>query len=525
MNRLLQIGQAIIGSSPMVPPEAQGDETIEVSIPASTAATLYERVRTTLEYQEEHLLRRNAISRILRRYLGSDTSLEDMASLLLQEMVWAKYLPNKHIPTAFIDQLKPVFLKYGPLFDAAEGTSNPEYAFSWTLDVLSTEVEYTIISHDRQEYMVSYMYEELRKRSTWDAKIETSEQDKDIRLFVACHKTMLKSNHATLRYRLMTLYYPDWPGASNKARIEEVASNLETVVATVDMQIDDPLTEKLTHRVRRQAGLFRVLLDVIESFPTDFQMYVTQEPDLFSRAIWKRLKAHTKRFRKKLRRTVVRAVLFLFITKMFLALILEIPYDLILHGELFPIPLIINILFPPFLLAVIGLTVTIPEKRNGEDYKAVARALVVGSNHDFLNVRVRADRFGAWKQIFAFVYIVLFFVVFGAIAAFLHQVHFNAFSIALFLFFLSLVTFFGIRIRGLTRDIVLSPSRRGIIGSIFDLLMLPIVRAGRWLSVKVAKINIFIYFFDFIIEAPYKVAVRFIEEWFAFVKEKKEELS
>ncbi|MBT4857418.1 hypothetical protein HON52_04510 [Candidatus Uhrbacteria bacterium] len=524
-NRLSQIGQAIIGSKPMVPPEGDGEETIEVSVPASTAAALYERVRTTLEYQEEHLLRRNAITRILRRYLGSDTVLEDMASLLLQELVWAKYLPNKQVPTSFINDLKPVFLKYGPIFDAAQKTSNPEYAMTWVLDVLSTEVEYTLISHDREEYMASYMYEELKKRTAWDTKLDVSEEDRDIRLFVACHKTLLKSNHATLRYRLMTLYYPDWVGASSRARILEIAQNLETVIATVDLQIEHWLTEKLTHRVRRKAGLFRVLLDVIENFPHEFEGYVTQEPDLLGRAMWKRLKVQTSTFRKRLRRTVVRAVAFLFITKMFLALILEIPYDLLVHGELFIVPLIVNILFHPIFLAIIGLTVTLPERRNAEDYKSAARALVVGASHDMLNVKVQVNRFGAWKQIFAVVYSLLFFVIYGAIAFFLHKLGFNAFSIALFLFFLSLVTFFGIRIRGLTRDIILSKSRRGIIGSMFDLLMLPIVRAGRWLSVKVAKVNVFIYFFDFIIEAPYKVAVRFTEEWFEFVKEKKEELS
>ena len=54
--------------------------------------------------------------------------------------------------------------------------------------------------------------------------------------------------------------------------------------------------------------------------------------------------------------------------------------------------------------------------------------------------------------------------------------------------------------------------------------MLPIVRMGRWLSANVAKINVFIYFFDFIVEAPFKVAIRVIESWFAFVREKKEEI-
>ena len=523
-DRLLQIANAITHARPMQPPESEGDETIEVSVPASTAATLYERVRSTLEYQEEHLLRRNAISRILRRFLGSDVPLEHMAERLLQELVWAKYLPNKQIPTTFIAELKPIFLKYGPLFDAGAESPAKDKAFVWILDVLSTEVEYAIVSHEKEELMVSYMYEQMHQRIMWDAKLGVSEEDRDVRLFIACHKSLLKSNRATLRYRVLTLYYPDWPGASTPSRITELAEHLHSVMHAVDVQIDDKLTEKLTHRVRRQAGVFRNLLDVIEADPKEFPTFVLDEPDLLGRAVWKSLKKRTRSFRKRLRRTSIRAVLFLFITKMFLALILEIPYDYFVHGEIFFIPLGVNILFHPFFLALISLTVTVPERRNAEDYKSAVRALIVGANHDMLNIKVKRERFGTWRTVLGVAYVVLFLAVFGIIGVLLYQAHFNAFSIALFLFFLSLVTFFGIRIRNSTADIILSRSRRGIFGSIFDLIMLPIVYAGRWLSVKVAKINIFIYFFDFIVESPYKVAVRFTEEWFSFVREKKEEI-
>ena len=48
----------------------EGQELVEVSVPVSTAAAIYERVRNTLDYQEEHLLRRNAILRIVKRYLS-----------------------------------------------------------------------------------------------------------------------------------------------------------------------------------------------------------------------------------------------------------------------------------------------------------------------------------------------------------------------------------------------------------------------------------------------------------------------
>ena len=89
-----------------------GVETIEVSAPVSTAASWYERVRNTLDYQEEHLLRRNAILRILKRFLGADAPLSSLSGDLLKELVWAKYLPNKTVPVSLQNELSPVIAKY-----------------------------------------------------------------------------------------------------------------------------------------------------------------------------------------------------------------------------------------------------------------------------------------------------------------------------------------------------------------------------------------------------------------------------
>ena len=64
------------------------EDVIKVSETVSAAASVYETVRNTLEYDEEHLLRRNAIRRILKRCLieGSQTQ---MAETLVKELIWA----------------------------------------------------------------------------------------------------------------------------------------------------------------------------------------------------------------------------------------------------------------------------------------------------------------------------------------------------------------------------------------------------------------------------------------------------
>lgn len=501
-----------------------GQEMIEVSIPASTAATLYEKVRTSIDYQEEHLLRRNAIRRILRRFLGSDVPIEKMAEQLLKELIWAKYLPNKEVPASFKEELVPVFEKYEPLFRATDDFSgSKEEAFYWVLDVMSTEVEYAVTPPFASEAMASYAYEELKQRTSWDPLINITDDEKDLYLYTAVHQALLKSDIATLRFRIMTLYYPDWPGACTSERIKEISTNLETVITAVDRAIHHPVTNKLFYQIRRKAGVFRVMQDIIEDDSTDF-IDLLENPEKLDQSVSRLLKKRTKHFRNRLSRKVVRAVVFLFITKMFFALLSELPYDLILHDEIFIGPLLINIFFPPILLAIIGMTVTIPERENVENYKSAIRALAVGTDHELLHIRMKRSTFSAWSKIFNTAYALMFLVTYGVIGAALSQIHFNWLSIALFLFFLSLVTFFGIRIRTTTKDIILSDKSVGVIGTIFDFFVLPLVRAGRWLSEKVSKINVFIYFFDFIIESPFKVAIRFVESMTAFVREKKEEI-
>ncbi len=503
---------------------AIGEEVIEVSAPVSTAAVLYERIRNTLEYQEEHLLRRNAISRFFQRHMGEGVALSSFAQDLLRELVWAKYLPNKAVPTDLGETLSAVIAKYDVLLKSAEHAGERrEHVSQWVLDALATEVEYTVAPPHHDEAITSYMYQEMRERMDWDPGLGASDEERDLRLFIAIHRALLKSNNATLRYRVLTLYYPQWSGAAVPTLIEEIAGNLSAITAKVDGEIAHLTVERLTRLLRRRAGVFRVLRDVISHEPHHF-FELVEEPDALDREVGHALHERTRLFRTRLRRTVVRAIIFLFITKMLLALVLEVPYDLLIAHDTPRYPLLINIFFPPFFLALLSLTVTIPEKRNEDDYKTAIRALVVGADHSILNFRFKRESRSAWLTIFNIVYAVTFLFVFGLIGTLLHRIGFHALSIALFIFFLSLVTFFGIRIRNSTKDIIASEARSGIIGTAFDVFMLPIVRAGSWLSVKVAKINIFIFFFDFMIEAPFKVAIRFVESWLAFVREKKEEI-
>ena len=59
------------------------EEKIKVHQVSSRIAFLYERIRNTVDYKEEHLLRKTAIERILKRRLMTEKNELDVAKFLI----------------------------------------------------------------------------------------------------------------------------------------------------------------------------------------------------------------------------------------------------------------------------------------------------------------------------------------------------------------------------------------------------------------------------------------------------------
>lgn len=522
-DRLLQLASALQQKQGVI--ADAGEEKVEVSLPARSAATLYEKARSAIDYQEEHLLRRNAILRIIKRYAGSETTIAEIAENLIRELIWAQYLPNKEVPVRIIHQIVPIFEKYEVVIRHldAYGEGESDRLYDWLMSILATELEYAITPPIHNEALASFMYDEMRGRIEWDPRLDLTQEQKDLFTYIAVHRALLKSDDATLAFRVFTLYYPEWPGEAPAELLQHINTHLPSIVDTVDGYIEHSVAQRLSLHMRRPAGLFRAFYAAFEEHP-DKMPEALNNPETMDGEIKKGLKKLTKRFRSVSRRTVLRSIVFLFITKTLTALAIEIPYELVFLEERHYLPVIVNIFFPPFLLGMIALTVSINERKNAAHYIECARAVMTGVSHELLTVRVKRRKSNAWSILFNLIYAITYLFVFGFISVFLTAFHFSWVSIGVFIFVLCMVAFFGIRIRNAVKDIVISPKRQGLFGSFFDLVTIPILNAGRWLSVSIAKVNIFVYFFDFILEAPFKVAIRFFEGWTNYIREKREEL-
>jgi len=507
------------GHTEPTPPKG---EVISVDETVSKAASIYEAVRNTLEYDEVHRLRRNAIRRILKRHLDGEEDMYEVARDLLHELIWAGYLPNNLIATSVISDLAKVLDKYRKLFQVAgKQKVDPDQMTSWLLDLLSTEVEYIVSPPTEAEGLATYAYTVVKSKIEWKSKL-VRKDDREMQLFLAVYRTLLRSNIASLRYRVFLLFYPDWPKAS-QALIEEITGNLAKVYDHVETQVDHPAADSLNRLVRRYVIMFNVLHDIIANDPEKAIEILSTEEGL-KKAVNKAAAKRYKDFYAKTRRGIFRAVIFLFFTKMLLALVIELPYDVVVLQTTNYIPLITNVVFFPILLGVIGMTVSIPQKKNTEMIFSMLKTVLYGEGEMSLVYRTKRPWRSTAGRVFDTLYLLMFIVSYGLIAYGLYSVDFNTLSIVIFLFFLSLVMFFGVRIRMTKRDLIIVKGRGGIGAALFDFYFLPIIRAGRWMALRAPRINVFLFFLDYIVEAPFKMAIALIEGWLAFIREKKEEI-
>ena len=94
-------------------------QTIEVGDAAGKLAFIYEKIRTTVDYKDDHLLRKHAIARMLKRLTTPGAKGSIIALPLIEELIRARYLPNKTILNTAVGQVCHAINKYIVIYNSA----------------------------------------------------------------------------------------------------------------------------------------------------------------------------------------------------------------------------------------------------------------------------------------------------------------------------------------------------------------------------------------------------------------------
>ena len=124
----------------------------------------------------------------------------------------------------------------------------------------------------------------------------------------------------------------------------------------------------------------------------------------------------------------------------------------------------------------------------------------------------------------AIFYLLSFAISFYLIVRGLQKLNFGVISIIIFVVFLSLILYAGIRIRHRAKELQIELEKENFFNLIFDFMTLPLVMFGKWLGGQWARWNLLIILFNILIELPFQYFTEFLEQWRYFLKEKKDEI-
>lgn len=505
-------------------PHSKEGGRFSVSRTVSLLAVLYEKARNAVEFRAEHLVRRAAIERILKRRVLINGGSHTIADNLVLELLWARYIDSSLIDDAKVGEIQAILDRYmivkQQLF--AGGPKHKGISWDTVLGLASAEIDEALISGKKRDALNNFVFQAIKPK----IKIPNiDEQRVTIQTYIAVDRAFAQSDEALIAYDLLKIIQPSWIGVNPEACVQEIPTFVQTL-DYIMANLRDPFGEPLQLFVRRHAPSFLLIRDFLLENGDKARAIVDDSPTFEA----KLSELATHRYQEtgaKVRRAIVRSFIYIFLTKMVFAVALEVPFDLYIAHRVSYLAILINMIFPPLLLILVAGLFNIPGPENTR--KLVDTITKIFYNFDEYTkegeifILKARDRRPILTAIFSFLYLVTFIFSFGVISFILTKLQFNIASQIIFVFFVTLVSFFAYRIQQSAREYALVYRQR-FFEPFLDFFFLPILRAGHLLSREIAKINVLIFFFDFILEAPLKVIFEVVEEWIRFIRTKKEEI-
>jgi hypothetical protein len=531
-NQTIKLSQytiALIESLKQIRPKPRPDDLSKISVSQTVSffALAYEKIRNAVEYREDHQIRRGAIERIIKRLLMLNPTGEDVAENLIRELLWARYFDSDTLGAKDIQVTQTIIDKYLFLLNlmiVGRNQADRDFLYRFLIDLLTCEIEENLNPEGSQKNasFSYFVYQVLRNK----IKLEgVSDDQKNAFFLAAVEKTFRRSDQSYQRYHLFTTFYKPI-SQFEKKEMNELATKLPTIFTKVDQMIKSPYVDHLSRFIKKQLPPFLILFSIINDKFSEINQILTNKDRLWNE-VELTCRQKYQNIKNRLVNLAVRSFIYIFLTKMIFALILEFPLSKFLYGEVNWTSIAINTIFPGFLMLFIIAFFRLPGADNTQKiYQRIVEIIDADKSYEtaiaFVRRRVKEKKpiliFG-----FTVFYSLTFLITLSLIFEVLTFLNFNLVSQAIFLFFVSVVTFFSYRIKQVVNEYHLS-EKESILSPIADFFFMPILSIGKFLSQEIARLNFFIFIFDFLIEAPFKFIFEIIEEWISFVRKRKEEI-
>ncbi len=486
---------------------------------------LYESVRNAVDEELPHLLRKRAIKRILIREKAFYTKYSDKsAEILYKELIWGKYLNNLPTPVFKIQLIANVLNKYKYLIYT--------YKTSWKLKpkkriilylygLCAVEIERIFEPYLYKDKLVDLEFSIINKKGILSDKA-ISNAEESINNYVAIHKACLKSDNDFIKFHLFGFKFPFW-GNPSKEQFKLIAANLEYSFNEIDRYLEFQIKKKKFKEIIRQSIPFKIFDLVIKNNLGTIEQII-QNKDTLNLEIDKTCDEEYKKNRKKLTKTIVGSIIYIFTTKVLLAFLIEIPYELSTHGEVNYLTLGINILFPTIIMFIVASSFKIPNVENTKQLKQMIHSIISKDLKDE-KVAFHASKLGYTSRfIFTALYYSIFILIFAAISFILYLLNFSVVGMAIFIIFFCTIFFVANKIRNTSSELKVINTKPSVFSPLIDMISVPLLKVGQKLSESASNLNLFAWILDKFVEVPVKKFIHGLENWNQYISDAKEEI-
>jgi len=498
---------------------------IHVDEIAARIAKFYERVRNIIDYKDEHLLRKSFVNRVFRRRLLLGTG-SGVGEAIIKETIRAGHLKNDSVPETKSVEIDRLISNYRILVQNLPALKNGERGrvIAWLSEIASNAIEEALFPPVKDLSLADLMFRSIRKHVLVRGA-NLSSETLDAQVFIGVQRALLNADRDQLHYRIFTYMTPGWQTMSEE-EARSLSPRLPALKNTIERLLRHRLAPQFFRLANRYHSIFNLIGDVLENTHSieSFKALVENESELEGE-VERAYNARFKKARKRLNRMAFLSVLSFLISKIAVAIAVEVPLETYLTGDFSVRNIVINIVVPPLLMFLIVMFIRLPGRKNFPLVMDEIKNVVLEDRNPKYILDIPKKRNPFTESVIRLIYAAIIITVFYYLILGLLSFGFNAANIAIFIFFVSMVCATGVKIHNRAKDLSLEKRRVSFIMFLVDLVSMPFVAIGRAILAGLAKFNPIVLMINLIVEAPFQVFVGFLENFRGFIKAKKEEIT
>jgi hypothetical protein len=509
---------------------------------ASKVAKLYEGVRRIIDWKEEHLLRRTAIERILKRSLISeisgihmiaDVDPEKLAEPLVLEAIRGGYFKNDSIPKNKIFEVQSLLKKYIYILknnQLAKGITKLDIKrrvefYNWILSIAACELEELLDPPLRQSGLINLMTTSVYRSIKLDPTENINKEDVYLQTYIAVHRTLFNLDDPFISYNILKYRYPDLFDKPEET-VPVFTQDAINIWNRVAEDLESDLGKELFKICERYDVVYRMIGDVADelaSNPNDMEKKFSNPAELVQLAT-NAYNARLKTLKSRLFKSAIFSTLSIFVGGSVSLFIVEVPLAKLFLGKFSGLAVLVDIMIPTVLMFVLVAMIRPPKKTNLQKVIDEIKRIVYGNyEKNIYEVSLKQKTSMFVKAIFVLIYLAggltslyLIFLVFKVANVPWTSLYIDTANIAV-------VVASAMLIRARSKELTIE-EEGGFGEFLMDFFSIPLARIGKWFSEKWKEYNFVSVFFTALIDAPISTFISIIEDWRAFIKERKSEI-